>query len=307
METRVRTTCDEAQNAVRGSLAGDGHDTLAQRLEAFSRLPNVGELDTLISAWEQFTDHTLPRERFTIFAGLALRVRRGELPAWALVPILLGDDDRGIVSAAATTVALSQRPDAAGPNTGPFCVLDHLLAPRARNPGAGLGALLGLGDADVAAVIFDLRKMLAHPELRSTLDEMLESNTSALHRATVEFFLNWLDDLAHDLPGSADMFQRVARGLTIRRAATIGDFIIDGRPRYPALLEGQMHEHGWCMIPLAEYTRSIASRLMALERAAAGLPSPPDIAGPWGIASDRTAAEPSGAATNAKDRAASDF
>lgn len=287
MGTRIRRTCDEARDAVRGVPVGGDHETLERRLEAFSRQPDVGELDTLISAWEQFTDHTLPRERFAIFAGLALRVRRGELPAWALVPILLGDDDRSIVSAAAMTVALSHCPDAAGPGAGPFCVLDHLLTPRARNPGAGLGALLGLGDADVAAMIFDLRKMLAHPELSSTLDEMLESNTGVLHRSTVEFFLRWLEDLARDLPGGADMFRRVARGLAIRRAASAADFVIEGRPRYPAPLEGQMHEHGWCMIPLAEYTRSIAPRLIALQRAAAGLRSAPNIAGPWGLAGER--------------------
>lgn len=287
MDTRVRTTSDEARGVIGGIPAAADHEALERRLEAFAQQPNVGELDTLISAWEHFTDHALSSARFDIFAGLALRVRRGKLPAWALMPILLGDDDRSIVSAAAMTVALSHRPDAAGPDTGPFCVLDHLLAPRARNPGAGLGALLGLGDADVAAVIFDLRKMLAHPELSTTLTEMLESSTGVLHRATVEFFLSWLEDLARDLPGSADIFQRVARGLAIRRAAATGDFIVDGRPRYPAPLEGQMHEHGWCMIPLADYTRSIAPRLMALERAAAGLRPVPNIAGPWGLAGER--------------------
>jgi hypothetical protein len=293
MDTRVRTTSENAQDMIGVVPAADERGALERRLEAFARQPSVGEFDLLISEWERHTQRVLPAERFALFAGLALRVRRGELPAWAVMPILLGDDDRSIVSAAATTVALSHRPDAAAPDTGPFCVLDHLLTPRARNPGAGLGALLGLGDAEVTAVIFDLRRMLAHPELATTLTEMLESSSGVLHRATVDFFLHWLDDLARDLPGSADLFLRVAHGLAIRRAAATGDFIIDGRPRYPAPLEGQMHEHGWCMIPLAEYTQSIASRLLTLEHAARGMVSAPSIAGPWGIVSVREEAEPS--------------
>ncbi|MBL8529358.1 MAG: hypothetical protein JNL68_16865 [Burkholderiales bacterium] len=291
MDTRVVSTSDEAQDHFEGVPAASEHDALERRLEAFARQPEVGELDALISAWACYADATRVSDRFGLYARLALRVRRGELPAWALVPILLGDNDRTLVSAAATTVALSHRPDANGPETGPFCVLDHLLTPRARNPGAGLGALLGLGDAEVAAVIFDLRRMLAHPELSTTLEEMIESSTGVLHRSTVEFFLRWLEDLARDLPGAADMFRRVARGLANRRAASAADFVIEGRPRYPAPLEGQMHEHGWCLIPLPEYTRSIASRLNALQRAAAGLPAVPDIAGPWGLASDREEAE----------------
>ena len=284
MDTRVVSTSDEAQDHFGGVPAASGHEALERRLEAFACQPEVGELDALISAWGCYADASRVSDRFGLYARLALRVRRGELPAWALVPILLGDNDRTLVSAAATTVALSHRPDAAGPETGPFCVLDHLLTPRARNPGAGLGALLGLGDAEVAAVIFDLRRMLAHPELSTTLEEMLESSTGVLHRSTVEFFLRWLEDLARDLPGAADMFRRVARGLANRRTASAADFVIEGRPRYPAPLEGQMHEHGWCLIPLAEYTRSIAARLNALQRAAAGLPAAPDIAGPWGLA-----------------------
>ena len=294
MDTRVCSTSAVETDVVGAGPAADEHDSIESRLEAFACRPNVAELDALISAWESFADRNQTSARLALYARVALRVRRGELAAWALVPILLGDDDRAIVSAAATTVALSHRPDAAGPETGPFCVLDHLLTPRAHNAGAGLGALLGLGDPQVADVIFELRKMLAHPDLATTLDEMLESSSGMLHRATIEFFLNWLQELACDLPGSADMFGRVARGLANRRRASAADFVIDGQPRYPAPLEGQIHEHGWCLIPLDEYTRSIASRLIALEHAAAGLPIIPDIARAWGLASDRSKADPVG-------------
>lgn len=292
MDTRVSARFDEVDDAAERAPPADRHDSLDRRLEAFARRPNIADLDALISAWERFADDAPTSERLALYARLALRVRRGELAAWALVPILLGDDHRAIVSAAATTAALSHRPDAAGPETGPFCVLDHLLTPRARNAGAGLGALLGLGDPQVADVIFELRKMLAHPDLATTLDEMLDGSTGILHRSTVEFFLNWLQELARDLPGSADMFRRVARGLANRRRAAAADFVMDGQPRYPSPLEGQIHEHGWCLIPIDEYTRSIAPRLIELEHAAATLSTVPEIARPWGIASQLGTSDP---------------
>jgi hypothetical protein len=295
MDTRVSARFDEVDDAAERTPPADHHDSLDRRLEAFACRPNIADLDALISAWEHFADHAHTSERLALYARLALRVRRGELAAWALVPIFLGDDHRGIVSAAATTVALSHRPDAAGPETGPFCVLDHLLTPRARNAGAGLGALLGLGDPQVADVIFELRKMLAHPDLSTTLDEMLDGSTGILHRSTVEFFLKWLQELARDLPGSADLFGRVARGLANRRRAAGADFVMDGQPRYPSPLEGQIHEHGWCLIPIDEYTRSIAPRLIELEHAAAGLAIIPDITQPWGFATDRSVACPKSA------------
>ncbi len=290
MDTRMRSRSDGAKDAAERFSSADSRQSLDRRLEAFARQPNIADLEALISAWERFADHAPTSERLALYARLALRVRRGELAAWALVPVLLGDTDSAIVAAAVTTVALSHRPDAAGPDTGPFCVLDHLLTPRARNAGAGLGALLGLGDAEVADVIFEMRGVLAHPDLSTVLNEMLSSSGDVLHRATIEFFLSWLQELARDLPGSADLFGRVARGLAHRRAACTTDFVIDGQPRYPAPLEGQIHEHGWCLIPLDEYTRSIAPQLHALERAAAALPIIPDIAQPWGLATDRSMA-----------------
>lgn len=288
------STSDDEQETARGAAFADDHESLARRLEAFARTPNVDDLDTLISVWSSFADGGPAEARLAVYGPLALRVRRGQLPAWALMPILMGDHDRHIVSAAATAAALSHRPDPAGPENGPFCVLDHLLTARARNTGAGLGALLGLGDPQVADVIFELRGMLAHPELSSTLDEMLETTSGILHRSTIEFFMNWLQELAPDLPRSADLFRRVARGLANRRFAATAYVVIDGQPRYPAPLEGEMFEHGWCVIPLDEYTRSIASRLLALDRAAASLDQPPEIAAPWGIASGLKAKSPRG-------------
>jgi hypothetical protein len=291
MKTMPCSISDEVQVAGAGGAFLDDHESLERRLEAFAYHPSAAELDTLISAWSSFADHKPLEERLALYARLALRVRRGQLPAWALMPTVLGDHDRAIVVPAATATALSHRPDAAGPDSGPFCVLDHLLTPRARNLGAGLGALLGLGDRQVTEVIFDLRGMLAHPDLAATLDEMLETSSGLLHRSTIEFFLDWLQELARDLPASANLFCRVARGLANRRFATTAYVVIDGQPRYPAPLEGQMYEHGWCVIPLDEYTRSIASRLVELDRAGATLREPPELAGPWGVVSDRKKAE----------------
>ena len=160
MDTRVCSRSDQANDVIgRGSVA-DEEGSLEWRLEAFARQPNVAGLDALISEWAAFADREQTSERLALYGRVALRVRRGELAAWALVPVLLGDHDRAVVSAAASAVALSHRPDADGPDTGPFCVLDHLLTPRARNAGAGLGALLALGDAQVAEVIFELRGIL---------------------------------------------------------------------------------------------------------------------------------------------------
>jgi hypothetical protein len=292
MDTRVRLSSQENENADRGIFAADDYESLEHRLEAFARRPNVDDLDALISEWHRYADRSDAIERIALYARLAIRVRRGELPAWALMPVLLGDVDRDIVAAAATTVALSHRPDAAGPDKGPFCVLDHLLTPRTRNAGAGLGALLGLGDAQVADVIYALRTMLSCPQLSTVLDEMLASSTGLLHRATIEFYLNWLEELGANLPGSADLFLRVASGLARQRSGCSADFVIDGRPRYPALIDGPVYENGWCIIPLDEYTRSIASRLAALQQAAVSLPVPPEIEGPWGFRQDPGAADP---------------
>lgn len=240
---------------------------LEARLEAFGHAPNHDQLESLAAAWSQFSDETRVAERLELHARLALRARHGELSACALLPILLGDHDHRVGSAAALSLAMAHRPDQLDPERGPFFVLKHVLCVRARNAGAALGGLLGLGDAKVAQWIFKLRDLLGHPDMAATLEAMTACRTGFLHKSVVEFYLDWLEELAEDLPASIDTFRCVAKGLTDQRACCAVDFVIDATPRYPAPLEGPSYEDGWRMIPMHEFTRSITPRLEALARA----------------------------------------
>jgi hypothetical protein len=236
-------------------------------LEVYARAPDAATLRAVAAEWERATAQLPLEQRLDLLASLSTHVERGALSSRVLLPIVLGDTDARVVATAAARLALTHRADAADPEPGPFLVLKHLLTSDPRNLGAALGGLLGLGDGAVARWIFELRHLLALPVLSTVLDEMTGYQSSHLHKATVEFYLDWLEELAWHLPRSTETFRRVANGLINLRTSCLSDHVIDGQRRYPSPADGEPYEEGWHRIPLAEFTRATWPHLVALERA----------------------------------------
>jgi len=236
-------------------------------LELYARAPDAATLRAVAAEWERAAAQLPLEQRRDLLARVSTRVARDALSSRALLPIVLGDTDGRVVATAAALLALAHRPDAADPEPGPFFVLKHMLTSVPRNLGAALGGLLGLGDEAVARWIFELRHVLALPVLSTVLDEMTGCQSGHLHKATVEFYLDWLEELAWQLPTSTETFRRVANGLINLRTSCLFHHVIDGQRRYPAPADGEPYEEGWRWIPLDEFTRAIWPQLVALERA----------------------------------------
>ena len=236
-------------------------------LAVHARAPDAATLRALAADWEHAAAQLPLEQRLDLLAQVSRRVEHGALSSRALLPIVLGDTDARVVATAAARLALAHRPDAADPEPGPFFVIKHLLTSDPRNLGAALGGLLGLGDAVVARWIFELRHLLALPVLSTVLDEMTGCESGHLDKATVAFYLDWLEELAGHLPRSTETFRRVANGLINLRTSCLSDHVIDGRRRYPAPADGEPYEEGWRRIPLGEFTCAIWPHLVALERA----------------------------------------
>jgi len=236
-------------------------------LEAYARAPDAATLRALVAEWERAATQLPLEQRLDLLGQMSTRVEHGALSSRVLLPIVLGDTDARVVATAAARLALSHRADAADPEPGPFFVLKHVLTYVPRNLGAALGGLLGLGDGAVARWIFELRHLLALPVLSTVLDEMTGCESGHLHKATAEFYLDWLEELAWHLPRSTETFRRVANGLINLRTSCRSDHVIDGQRRYPAPADGEPYEEGWRRIPLGEFTRAIWPHLVALERA----------------------------------------
>ena len=228
-------------------------------LEAYARAPNAATLRAVTAKWERAAVQMPLERRLDLLAQVSTRVERAALSSRVLLPIVLGDTNARVVATTAVRLALAHRPDAADPEPGPFYVLKHILTSGPRNLGAALGGLLGLGDAAVARWIFELRHLLVHPALSTVLDEMTGYQSGHLHRATVEFYVDWLEELVGDLPTSAATFRRVANALINLRTSCLSDHVIDGH--------GEAYEEGWLRISLGEFSREIWPRLVALERA----------------------------------------
>lgn len=183
--------------------------------------------------------------------------------AGAFMPFILLDTDIGIVSTATVDYTSVGSLFDGDPLTRPRDVADMVTKGLAQNPAAVIGGLLTLGDPRVCEILKPLRKDLDDVDASA----IANCGSGSLAKCTVEFFLDWLDELVDrsDDPPSLRIFGAVAAALHNIVSGRKLPFVWGGLRPFPAA----GHEAEWAarekIVPVA-FSAQIADRLYDLER-----------------------------------------
>ena len=234
-------------------LLGRGHAALEAEFAAF---------------YPVFAAHAAADVRRSLFERVRTHARSGLLRGGVLVQFLRLEADRAIVSEAAFDVARLDVAVAEGAPRGADQVLELVVTGAAANAGAALGGLLALASDEVNRKLALLRPALARPEADAALAEMAGCARAPVHVATVTFWLDWMEALAHGLPGTQQAFDRVAAALVAQRRAVRGAIVYDGSWIARPLDAADDRLAGARELPLSRFCASVAPRLAALTAAA---------------------------------------
>jgi hypothetical protein len=202
--------------------------------------------------------------RFEIFARIRDHAFEGLLLGKVLAQFVRLDPAPKIVSTAALDMACLNVAESARAPRGAELVIDLVVADQVVNPGAALGGLLALGDRAVNRTLTALQPTLVLPGTEGVLAQFASCATGYVYAATIEFWLDWLEALAHDLPESRGAFEWVAHGLARQREAMLEHVVLEGKRIVPTPLSGTVHEPDFREIALDAFAASIASRLRTL-------------------------------------------
>jgi hypothetical protein len=150
---------------------------------------------------------------------------------------------------------------------GADCVLELAVMGRLANAGAALGGLLMLANPDVNEKLRTIRAAVELPAATSVLEEMSLCSRGYVHAATVEFWLEWLEELVADFPRSRQAFDRAANALLRLREAMVERVVLGGHRSLLSASLGAPRDIGRA-VPLDRFAASIASRFAALAAAA---------------------------------------
>jgi hypothetical protein len=277
---------DLRHTAIWGGLDDEAIARLAHHALFFAGRGHAA-LNPLIAAfYPEFANRVDDERRGEVFARIRTHIHEGVLRAGVLLHFLCHDPNLSIVSAAARDAArlgLTEEPDGA---RGADWVLKLVVTGSVVNSGAALGGLLALGESAVNAKLAVLRPGLALPWADRALGQMASCTTGCVFAATVEFWLQWLEMLALELPESARVFDWAARALAAQREAMVEHTILQGRS--PARERANGGDPGAGEISVAAFMESIGPRLRALVPKAGNSETFPRAVAAW--AGERRAA-----------------
>lgn len=181
--------------------------------------------------------------------------------ALTYVPFVLGDADRGIVSTATLDyVSVAKIEEGADPMLVPRHVVQMIEGKLPVNRGAVFGGLLSTGDPRVCSgLLWDLRHQLSEDEI----NEACLCHTGFIGSAAVEFYLKWLEEIVH--AGQVGLFGKLASGLALLRRNVQTEFVFTGQRPFPyASVQGEQLLAILKPVPIDDFTRQIASRMVHL-------------------------------------------
>ena len=254
---------DLKHTAIWGGLDDDGLATLAHHALFFAGRGHA-ELNPLLAAFYPEYANRIPEERrWRIFSRIRSLVYERVLRADVLVHFLCHDPDLEVASTAARDAALLGLAEEPGGARGADWVLKLVVTGSVQNSGAALGGLLSLGDEAVIGKLATLRCGLALPWADRALGQIASCAAGDLFAPTVEFWLDWMENLAPDLPGAARVFGWTAHALVQLRGAMLEQTVLKGRS--PTRACGpQNGAAGNGEIALSDFARRIGARLSAL-------------------------------------------
>jgi hypothetical protein len=225
-------------------FAGRGYGPIGALLDAF---------------YPEYAQRVVAERRNEIFARVRSLIYEGVLRGGLLPTVLCHDGDARIVSTAARDIATLDIVEPASGTRGGDLVLKLVVTGAVAVPGAALGGLLARGDEAINAKLLALRPALALKWADRALGAMATAPTGYTFASTVEFWLQWLEALAGQLPDATRVFDQAARALAFQRETLIEPFVL--RARRPPCLGA---ETAALELPLAAFTASIAPRLRVL-------------------------------------------
>jgi hypothetical protein len=199
-------------------------------------------------------------------------------PVYAYLPMMLLDPDRRI-AATATIDYVSRGPLSDGdPLAFPKDVIESIKAREPANIGAVFGALLHLGDPRVCKLLWPLKDSLSPEEA----NEAACCPNGFIYSATVEFMLDWLEEREGNREDR--LFGSLASGLILQKRVMMHPFVSTGLRPFPVnsvTPEEFRAMQQW--IPFDEYAKSVAPRMLALERAEEPPKAMSLVISAWGI------------------------
>jgi hypothetical protein len=222
---------------------------------------------SLRSLYREYAQRVADEERRRTFEAIRDHIRSGGLRPTVLAHFLIGDADNWIVSEAAFEIASLGVAVTPSEARGADAVLELAVTGNLTNAGAALGGLLSLANPDINRKLRTMRPALELPEADSVLEQMGLCARCYAHAATVEFWLDWMEELTTGLPQTRQAFDRAAEALLRLREVMVERVVLHGHRSLPTASLRALHDTGRA-IPLARFAASVAPRFRALAEAA---------------------------------------
>ena len=218
--------------------------------------------------------------RWQVFAFITEAVQHTEVIGIGVyVPFILEEPDRGIVCTAAIDYTSLGPLIDDDPMSRPKEIIRFIESTEPKNVGALFGGLLCLGDPRVCHLLHPLRHTLSSEEVR----EVAGCTTGFISASTFEFIVDWLESLEGD--DQDVVFGSLASNLALqRRHAAIPSVATGFRPFPVDSVTSDERRAMIKWVPLEDYTRRIAPRLLALERSEPEPKAMSVVISEWGIA-----------------------
>ncbi len=213
-----------------------------------------------------------PAMRLRNYQAMVDRVIDGAMNARSLLPYMVCDNDRTLVSMAALDYALLA-PEEDAPIAAAEFLIDAYQHEAFANGPAILAGLLLSGDRRLLALLAPICRTLSCEDV----EEMIQCQGSFLMAAVVEFYLDWLEQL--DSLVEEDVFGAVAAGLANLVLGEHDGVVYDIERVIPSTRENavQLLEQ-WT---LAEYAAIIAPRMQELADREQGEAIMPEVLSIW--------------------------
>jgi len=251
----------EAQNKLFGS---DPKEVLAGTLLSFGLGlgPNIQEMREVYRRSVQQGMTADDRRRVSNYICRMVE-NSGAVQVDAYLPAIAADPERSIV-AQSTLKYASQGPlfDDGDVLSRPKVIIELIRNRGIGNPGAAFGGLLSLGDPRLCRLLWPLKDELSYDQAR----EAARCFTDQMSAAAVEFILDWLEIELKSSDGL--LFGGLVSNLLYQREYMEEPVVITGIQPFPtSSVSAEEHRAMLKLIPFQEYSRKVAPRLLALERA----------------------------------------
>lgn len=228
--------------------------------------------------YEALVEHGAPGTRSAVYERLLDGVLNGGLNACVFLPFIGCEPEALLASRAVIDYCMTIPGPQDPPETGMRIVGRILDRGQVANLGAAFGGLLALGDRRAHRALLGLRDELEPGEL----DQLVRIRTGFLSAATIEFYLDWMEERRRDFDDRT--FGALAAGMVNQiRAAHVPMVMTGQRAIPPGSLPHAAEEKLEAWIPLADYAREIEPRLRALDAAEPEPKVMPMVLDAWGL------------------------